>query len=181
MEPIISKNIRLRVPDYFKIGAYSIVDDFSYFSTRVIVGRCSHIASNCTVGGGPERLFQLGDFSSLSAGVRIWCTSDNFSEDLVTILPNHFAKIGNSPVTGDVIFKNYTAVGANSVVMPKNEVPEGVVIGALSFVPVAFKFEAWSVYAGNPIRLIKKRNQKRILQQIEALESQLAKNGKTNA
>jgi len=45
MKPIVSPHVRIRHPEYFEIGEYSIVDDFSYFSTRVRIGRCSHIAS----------------------------------------------------------------------------------------------------------------------------------------
>jgi acetyltransferase-like isoleucine patch superfamily enzyme len=149
------------------------VDDYFYFSTRVSVGRCSHIASNCTIGGGSERLFQLGDFSSISAGCRIWCVSDNFSEDLVTVIPQGAKDVKKKLYSGDIIFGNYTACGANTVILPNNHIPEGTVIGALSFVPYEFKFEAWSVYAGNPIRLIKRRNREEVLSQVEKLEIQL--------
>lgn len=172
-DPIISKNIRLRHPDHFRVGDFSIIDDFSYFSTRVEIGRCSHIASNCTIGGGVERLFKLGDFSSISAGCRIWCVSDDFSEDLVTVIPSGLKDVKKHLHTGDVIFQNYTACGANSVVLPHNIIPEGTVIGALSLVPTQFQFEPWSVYAGNPIRLIKRRNKSQVLSEVEALETQL--------
>ena len=47
--------------------------------------------------------------------------------------------------------------------MPNNRIPEGVAIGALSYVPQNFNFKSWSVYAGTPIRLIKKREKKKIL------------------
>ena len=46
--------------------------------------------------------------------------------------------------------------------MPNNNIPEGVAIGALSYVPQNFKFNNWSVYAGTPIRFIKKREKKKI-------------------
>ena len=87
MKPIISQNIRIRYPDCFEVGQFSIVDDYCYFSTRVKIGFYSHVANNCSVGGGRERLFVLGDFSSLSAGVRVWCSSNDFANDLVTVIP----------------------------------------------------------------------------------------------
>ena len=40
---------------------------------------------------------------------------------------------------------------ANAVVMPRNHVPEGTVIGALTYVPPDFPFEPWSAYAGIPV------------------------------
>lgn len=172
-EPIISKNIRVRHPEYFSVGEGSIVDDFCYFSTRVTIGLYSHIASGCTVAGGVDRLFALGDYSSVSSGVRVWCTSDDFVNDVVTVLPSGVGQIKEHLITGDVILGDFTAVGANSVVMPQNRIPEGTVIGALSFVPPNFQFEPWAVYAGIPIRFIRERNRAAVLGQVERLVAQL--------
>jgi acetyltransferase-like isoleucine patch superfamily enzyme len=72
-------------------------------------------------------------------------------------------------IEGNVELGRYTGVGTNSVIMPDNHIPEGVVIGALSFVPSQFKFEPWSVYAGRPIRLIKRRNKENILKTLQKL------------
>jgi acetyltransferase-like isoleucine patch superfamily enzyme len=102
----------------------------------------------------------MGDFSSLSAGVRIWCTSNDFVNDVIMI----GAAEG---ITGDVTLGDYSGVGANSVVMPRNEVPEGVAVGALSFVPSEFPFEPWTVYAGIPIAPVKFRNRDSVLLQVE--------------
>ncbi len=169
MKPIISPHSRIRHPQHFEIGDYSIVDDFSYFSTRVRVGTCSHIASGCSVAGGGAFLFSLGDFSSLSSGVKIWCTSDDYANDVVAILPDGVGPIKRHLIQGDVTFGNYTAVGANTVVMPKNDIPEGTVIGALSYVPPAFAFEPWAVYAGVPIRRLRARNRSEVTEQVEKL------------
>lgn len=173
MKPIISQNIRLRCADCFEVGEFSIVDDYCYFSTRVKIGFCSHVANNCSVGGGREHLFALGDFSSLSAGVRVWCSSNDFANDLVTIIPSVVADIGDNPITGDVIFENYTGAGANTVIMPDNVVPEGTTIGALSYVPPRFGFEPWTVYAGAPIRRIAARDRDRVLAQVDLIRQRL--------
>ena len=69
MTPLVSPNVRIRHPDLFEIGEHSIVDDFCYFSTRVRIGVCSHIASGCSIAGGRARQFTLGDYCSLSSGV----------------------------------------------------------------------------------------------------------------
>lgn len=173
MRSIISPNVRIRHPEQFEVGDYSIVDDFSYFSTRVKIGLCSHIASGCSVAGGGDRLFTLGDFSSLSSGVKIWCTSGDFANDIVTIVPPGVEGVTLRSFSGDVSFGNCTAIGSNSVVMPDNHVPEGTVIGAVSFVPTAFPFEAWSVYAGSPIRLVGRRNREVVSAQADRLREQL--------
>lgn len=163
---IISPNCRIRYPEHFVVGDHSIVDDYCYFSTKVRVGVRSHIAASCTVGGGPKHLFSLGDFSSLSSGVRIYCTSNDYVNGLVMIAPD-----GLNPslaeIAGDVTIGNYTGVGANAVIMPDNAIPEGVTIGALSFVPSGFKFEPWSVYAGAPIKKVKGRNKAAVMAEVE--------------
>ena len=156
--PIISANIRVRNREAFEIGEGSVIDDFSYFSTRVKVGRFCHIASGCSIAGGGERTFTLGDFSSLSSGVKIWCASDDFARDIITLIPANFPPIKENLISGDVTFGRLTGVGANSVIMPINHIPAGTVIGALSFVPAEFAFEPWTVYAGTPIRKIKPRS-----------------------
>lgn len=171
---IVSPNIRIRSDKHFFIGDYSIVDDFSYFSTKVRIGKCSHIASGCCIGGGIDHQFELGDYSSLSSGVKIWCKSDDYVNDIVIVVPRELIgsdrRIKNHIISGDVIMGRYTGVGANTVIMPDNVIPDGTVIGALSFVPPKFKFKPWSVYAGVPIRLLGKRNKKNVLKQKDIVE-----------
>lgn len=171
--PIISENIRVRHPEHFVVGEGSIVDDFCYFSTRVRIGRYSHIASGCTVAGGGDRQFTLGDYSSVSSGARIWCASDDFVNDVVCILPAWMDEVKENLITGDVSMAELTAIGANSVVMPANHIPEGTVVGAMSFVPPAFAFKPWSVYAGVPIRRIGPRNRVSVERQVEKIRTQL--------
>jgi len=168
--PIISNNIRVRCPKDFKIGDWSIIDDFCYFSTKVRVGRCSHIASGCSIAGGKDRQFVFGDYSSLSSGVKVWCASDDFARDVVALAPDEAGMIKKNFIKGDVTIGDMTAVGSNSVIMPRNHIPEGTVIGALSFVPVGFRFKPWSVYAGIPIRFIRRRNKKNVLNQVKIIK-----------
>jgi len=168
MKPIISKFIRIRDPKNFIVDKFSVVDDFSYFSTKVKVGKFCHIASGCAIGGGKKHQFSLGDYSSISSGVKIWCNSNDFVNDLV-ILSSEGIEINDKRISGDVIIGKMCGIGANTVIMPKNNIPDGVVIGALSFVPAEFKFKQWSVYAGIPIKFVKKRNKKNVLKQAEIL------------
>ena len=175
MNPIISKNCRIRHPEHFSVGENSIIDDFCYFSTKVKIGKCSHIASGCSIAGGKDMLFVLGDYCSLSSGVKIWCSSNDFINDLVIIKPNNL-DIGDKPLKGNVTIGNMCGIGSNSVIMPANNIPEGVSIGALSFVPPKFEFEPWSVYAGIPIKLIKRRNKENVVKQVKELEKKMRKN-----
>ena len=167
---IISKNIRVRCPDDFLVGEYAIIDDFCYFSTKVDIGFCSHIANNCTIAGGKDFLFKVGKYGGLASGVRIFCASDDFVHDAACVFPEDYNKLKTHTISGNVILGDYVTIGANSVVMPNQNIPEGVVIGALSLVPVNFEFDPWTVYAGNRIRAICKRDKDSVLSSIEKLE-----------
>jgi len=173
MKPIVSPNSRIRYPPHFSIGDFSIVDDYCYISARTRIGICSHVASGCSIAGGLTHQFTLGDFCSLSSGVKIWCVSDDFTNDIVCILPPGVEGIKRALIEGDVSMGDYTAVGSNSVVMPGNDIPEGTVIGALSFVPAGFKMEPWSVYAGAPIRRVGVRNRASVMEQARLLRAWL--------
>lgn len=168
MKPIISKNIRIRHKEYFEVSKNSVIDDYCYFSTKVKIGENCHIANGCSVGGGKSYQFTMGDFSSISSGVKIWCQSNDFTNDLVVLNIND-TNIGDHPIQGNVTLGKMSGVGSNSVIMPNNDIPEGTVIGALSFVPPNFKFKEWSIYAGIPIKFIKKRNKKNVLSQYRKL------------
>jgi len=164
--PIVSANIRVRVPEHLIVGEGSIIDDFCYISTRLTIGRGTHIASGCSIAGGAKFQCTIGDFCSLSSGVKVWCASNDFVNDLIAILPEG---IETSSAEGDVEIASYCGVGANSVILPANHLPEGTAIGALSLVPSGFKFEPWMVYAGIPIRPIRKRNRERVMEQVRQL------------
>ncbi len=164
--PIVSTNIRVRVPEHLIVGEDSIIDDFCYISTRLTIGRGTHIASGCSIAGGARFLCRIGDFCSLSSGVKVWCASNDFVNDLIAIVPDG---IDTQAVEGDVEIGSYSGVGANSVILPNNRLPEGTAIGALSLVPAGFAFEPWTVYAGIPIRPIRPRNRQRVMEQMRRL------------
>lgn len=167
---IISKNIRIRYPKYFDVGEHSIVDDFCYISTKFSIGDCFHVASGCSIIGGKGATFIAGSFGCLASGVRVLCKSDDFVNDISTILPPDCEDI-KTPLGLNIILDDFVTVGANSVIMPQNKIPIGVAIGALSFVPWGFDFKPWTVYAGigKKFRPICLRNEKQIRNQYEEI------------
>ena len=167
----MSPNCRIRYPDFFRVGDHSIIDDYCYFSTTVEIGRSVHIGAGCVVAGGKDRVFRMEDFSGLAAGAKLYCKSDDFVHDLSGLPP--VADLQTHALVGNVTLRQCAVVGANSVVMPDNELLEGVAIGALSFVPPRFRFEPWTVYSGHPIRKIIPRDKKNVLAQVEAIKKQL--------
>jgi len=168
---IVSSNTRIRHPEFFVVGDHSVVDDFCYFSTKVKIGMMSHVAASCVIAGGKDRQFTMGDFGSIASGVKIYCGSNDFVNDLVILAPDY--DIGMEMCSGDVTIGDYCGVGTNSVIMPGTVIPEGTVIGGLSWVPAFSKLDPWSVYAGVPIKKIKDRNKDRILRQATKIRLRL--------
>ena len=160
----VSKSVRIRYPHCFEIGNDSIVDDFCYFSTKMTIGRYCHIANNVSVAGGDSFTFSMGDFSSVSSGVRIWVSSNDYTNGLVCL------DASGPTISGDVVLEKLTGIGSNSVIMPDVRVPIGTVIGAMSFVPTGCILEEWTVYAGIPVKKIASRNRNAVLDQLDQFQ-----------
>lgn len=167
--PIVSKWTRVRYPEYFQIGDFSVVDDFCYFSTKVKVGRYCHIAPQCSCSGGKDYTLTISDMSAFSAGVKAYCSTNNFVKGLITVIPSEYTDVNTSNISGDITLEKFTGIGANSVIMPNNHILEGVAIGALSFVPSNFKFKPWTIYAGSPIKAIRTRDKEAVLKEVNLI------------
>lgn len=172
---IVSNNSRLRYPEEFYIDKYSIIDDFCYISSKCTIGKFFHIASNCVIAGGGESNFIAGDFGGLSAGTKCFCWSDDFVNDMGNVLPNFMSNIKNNVLKGDIYLEDFVTIGANSVILPNNHIPEGTCLGALSIVPYGFKFEKWSIYVmkNGKLTKIKERNKDNILKQRDEILGRL--------
>ena len=155
----LGEYVILKKPELLTIGDYCRIADYCRISCKADIGDYVEIAPYTSIaGGGGKHSFTMKGYSSLSAGVKIWLSSNDYVNELVT-----HALPGVREIMGDVVMEKYTGIGANSVVMPNNHIPEGVSIGALSFVPENYPFEEWTVYAGAPIRAVKKRNKEQVL------------------
>lgn len=162
---ILGEYVIIKKPDLMEIGDNVRIADFCRISTACKIGDNCEIAPGTYIAGGNGKyLFEMGSFSSLAAGVKVWLSSNDYVNELVTHSVPEVKEI-----EGNVRLGRFTGVGTNSVIMPNNNIPEGVTIGALSFVPSNYKFEPWTVYAGRPIKPIKKRNKANILKTLEKI------------
>ena len=170
----LGEYVIIKKPDLVEVGDNVRIADFCRISSACKIGSDCEIAPGTYIAGGDGRYtFEMGSYSSLAAGVRIWLSSNDYVNELVT----HSVPCVKE-IQGDVRLGRYTGVGTNSVIMPGNDIPEGVTIGALSFVPSGYRFEPWTVYAGRPIRPIKKRNKENVfktLEKIKMLEQEQSK------
>ena len=162
-KPIVSENIRVR--GNLVIGDFSIIDDFVYISPNIHIGKYCHIAPNCSISGGKGDDMYMDDFSFISAGCSVYTASDDFVNGLG--IPG-FTEYKETILEGGLILQRYSGIGAGSTVLP-NVFPEGAVVGANSFVPPNFEFEEWGIYVGSPIRFLKYRNKKSVLESAKRI------------
>ena len=78
-------------------------------------------------------------------------------------IPNEFL---DKLEMGLVHIKNYSILGANTVVMPNVTVEEGAVTGAMTL--VRKNLEPWTIYGGSPCKRIGPRDKERGLANVEA-------------
>ena len=87
MRSIISQNIRVRHPDLFFVGETRLWMTFVIFPPKFGLADVPILLLVAALPADFVRQFTLGDYCSLSSGVKVWCTSDDFVNDIVTIIP----------------------------------------------------------------------------------------------
>lgn len=156
---LISKKASLYAPSLISIGDHVRIDDFSILSGNITIGSYVHIAAYVALYGSLG--ISIGDYSGLSARVTVYSAVDDFGGDY---LIGPMCPEGTTHVTGGTVYlKNYTQIGASSVIMPNLTVGEGAVVGAMSFVNKSLA--EWTVNAGIPCKFMKPRS-KNLLNQI---------------
>lgn len=177
---IVSKNTRFRHPDKVSLGIHNVIDDFCYISACLTLHDFYHIAPHVVIAGGSSEHFTGGSFGGIAAGCKIFCASDDFINDIGNVLPAQAMVRKDNVIRGGYFSKDFVTIGAGSVVMPSQDIPEGVCIGAMSFVPSDFEFEPWWVYAMRPtksgrlkLQKLKPRNRENVLNQANKVLSNL--------
>ncbi|MCP4179888.1 MAG: hypothetical protein GY756_19170 [bacterium] len=156
---IIGKTVRIRCPELVEIGDNVIIDDFTYISTQLILHSNVHISSGCKIIGGRNSVVEVKSFSTLAPNVTLAAGSDDYTAGIATpMVPIEYK--GNVQI-GSIILGKHCIVGANSVVLPDVKFNDGASLGALSLAKE--DLEAWSLYAGVPAKIVKKRDKETIL------------------
>lgn len=112
---------------------------------------------------GPERLI-IGKFCAIASGVKFIMSGANHKLDAVSTFP--FPIFGGAwgadidmvldlPSRGDTVIGNDVWIGYGAVIMPGVTIGDGAIIAAQSV--VVGDVPAYSIYGGNPARLLRKR------------------------
>lgn len=139
-----------------EIGDYTRIDDFCVLSAGfggIVIGRNVHIAVYSSLIGAGR--ITLSDFSNLSSRVSVYSSNDDYSGMTMTnpTVPAEFTNVTQA----DVIIRRHVIVGSGSIILPGVVIEEGAAIGALSLVKKSC--DAFTTYAGSPLKRIGKRSQ----------------------
>ncbi|MBI5739130.1 MAG: hypothetical protein HZA16_00280 [Nitrospirae bacterium] len=140
-DAIIGKTVRIRRPELVSVGDGSIIDDFTYISGEVEIGKYVHIAASCSLQASKSKI-TINDFAGIASGSRIFATSADFlncSFDSATV-PGDMAYGG---ISEDILIDEFVWIGANSVVLPGCRLPRGFAAGALSKLKRKLPYKKW--------------------------------------
>lgn len=129
------------------------IDPFCILTGRDIqIGDHVHIGSHCSLTG--RGIIRLESFSGLSAGCRIFSSSDDYSGAFLTnpTVPEIYTNV----TSADVVIEKHAIIGPGSVVLPGARIGEGVSVGAQSLVNKPL--DPWMIYAGTPARILRKKS-----------------------
>jgi len=152
---IIGKTVRIRKPEEVSIGDGTIIDDFTYISCGMTIGKNCHIASNVSISGGEGHL-HMGDYSTISNHCSVHCASSDYKKVSLD-LPSVPLDLRFGGEVGDIKIGDYVTVGAHSCVLPSANLPNGFACGAFSLIKNK-TYEEFSLYAGVPAKFVKKRD-----------------------
>lgn len=140
---IIGKTVRIRKPELVSIGDNSIIDDFTYISGEVEIGKYVHVAASCSLQASKSKI-TIGDFAGLASGVKVFAASSNYincSFDTATV-PQELMYGG---IFEEVKIDHFVWIGANSVILPGCNLPIGFAAGALCKLIKTHKYSPWSI------------------------------------
>lgn len=157
----IGKNVYFRYPEEIVIGDNVIIDEFCSFTTALEIGSYIHIGPHCSVIGGKKSKLIMGNFSGLSAGCRIACSTDSYLGDGLTN-PTIPTKYRASVTFSTVEIQKHVVLGTGCVVHPGVIIGEGAAIGSMSL--ITKNIAPWGVYIGIPAKQIKERVKGKILE-----------------
>lgn len=156
----ISNQVEIRRPEKVSIGSHTAIDTGFYCTVSADIGNYVHIGPYVTIIGGADGYIKLSDFSTIAAGSRLICGSDeHLGHGLVG--PTIPDKYKDRLIIEPIILEPFANLGTNVIVMPGVTIAEGCVIGTGSVVTKST--QPWKVYAGYPARAIKDRPKEKMI------------------
>lgn len=156
----ISANVEIRRPHLVEVGSHVAIDTGFYCTVGATLGDYIHIAPYVSVIGGAEGRLTMSDFTTIAAGSRLVCASDeHLGEGFVG--PTIPDKYRDRVIRGPILFERFASVGTNVVILPGVTLAEGSVVGACSLLTKST--EPWTIYTGVPAKAMKSRPREKML------------------
>lgn len=156
---LISRKASIYSPGKISLGNHVRIDDFCILTGEITLGNFIHISAYSAMYG--KYGIEMEAYSGLSPRCLVFSASDDFSGNYLIspMAPEQYTNVTGGKVT----IKRFVQVGAGTIILPCVTIHEGVAVGALSLVKK--DLDAWSIFAGNPLRFIKPR-EKELLKYI---------------
>jgi galactoside O-acetyltransferase len=150
---LISDKASIYSPHLISIGSNVRIDDFCILSGTITLGNYIHIAAYSALYG--KLGIEMEDYTGLSPRCTVFSASDDFSGEYMIspMVPDGFTNVTGGKVT----IKQFTQIGAGTVILPNVTLEEGTAVGAMSL--IKNDTEEWSIYGGCPATRLKKRNE----------------------
>lgn len=146
-----------------------IVGEFTYFSGEDFE---SHVTHHYDFNG--DKLI-IGKFCQIAAGVSFIMNGANHQMNAVSTFPFYIfngwqqeAPPMSVPLKGDTVVGNDVWIGQNTTILPGVNIGDGAIIGANS--TVGSDVEPYTIVAGNPARLIRKRFDDELIEVLEKVK-----------
>lgn len=160
---LISDKASIYSPELISIGNNVRIDDFCILSGNIILGSYIHISAYSALYG--KFGIEMQDYTGLSPRCTIFSASDDFTGNYLIspMVPDEYTNV----VGGKVSINRFSQIGAGTTILPNVTIGEGVAVGAMSLINKALV--PWTIYAGIPVKPIKKRSQNllKFAQEIE--------------
>ncbi len=162
----ISGHAEIRRPGLVRIGNHVAIDSGFYCTVAAELGDYIHIGPYVTAIGGPQSTLRLAHFTTVGAGSRFVCGSDELlGEGLAgSAIPAEF----RDRVTCTIVtVEKFASLGTSVVVHPGVTIGEGSVVGSCSL--VTHDTEPWTVYHGTPARAVRERPRDKMIAAARAM------------
>lgn len=144
-----------------------IVGDFTYIADKEFESHVTHLYE-----WNNDKLI-IGKFCQIAAGVEFIMNGANHQMNSITTFPffsldKWDAETPNKndmPLKGDTVIGNDVWIGQNAVILPGVHIGDGAIIGCNSV--VSKDVEPYTIVAGNPIRIIRKRFDDELINLLE--------------
>lgn len=155
----IGKTVRIRKPEAVSIGDGCIIDDFTYISCEMTLGKYCHIAAGVNISGGAGS-FTAGDYAGVSAGCSLHVASSDYKSASLE-LPSVPEEMRFGGHVEPIVFGDHVLLGTHTVVLSGVRLPIGVATGAMTVLRRK-KYEPWTLYLGSDAKAVMTRDHRQL-------------------